>query len=124
MKNNVIIRIFSLAVAFMLLFGGLALYNKVAGTIAPRGDYAVLNERGAAMSVSDFLYLAGVDLNTADQKELETLPGVGPMLASRILQYRKEQGEIGSVEELDIIKGIGENTLRQISERAYINDVK
>ena len=49
-----------------------------------------------------------IDLNTATQLQLETLPGVGPELAKRILAYREENGRFVSVEQLMDVEGIGE----------------
>ncbi len=47
-------------------------------------------------------------LNTADEKTLETLPGVGPAMAKRIVDYRKEKGGFSSIEQLKEVKGIGD----------------
>jgi competence protein ComEA len=49
-----------------------------------------------------------INLNTATQAELETLPGVGPTLAQRIIDYRTRHGPFGSVSELRQVSGIGE----------------
>jgi competence protein ComEA len=49
-----------------------------------------------------------VNLNTATQSELETLPGVGPALAQRIIDHRTRNGPFGSVTELRQVAGIGE----------------
>lgn len=49
-----------------------------------------------------------VNLNTATQAELETLPGVGPALAQRIIEYRTRNGPFGSVTELRQVSGIGD----------------
>ncbi len=48
-----------------------------------------------------------VSLNTASESELETLPGVGPATAQKILAYRREHGRFGSIEEIMSVKGIG-----------------
>jgi competence protein ComEA len=55
-----------------------------------------------------------VDLNRASQQELETLPGVGPALAQRIIDYREEHNGFASADELDEVKGIGEKKLEKI----------
>ena len=48
-----------------------------------------------------------VNINTATAAQLETLPGIGPVLAGRIIAYREEHGGFRAVEELTKIKGIG-----------------
>ena len=53
-----------------------------------------------------------LDLNTATAAQLETLPGIGPALAERIIAYREENGPFISAEELLQVRGIGEKTLR------------
>lgn len=56
-----------------------------------------------------------VNINTADQKQLEALPGIGPALAERILLYRQNQGAFKTLEELKNVSGIGAakyNTLK------------
>jgi len=53
----------------------------------------------------------GVDLNSATVEELQTLTGVGPVLAERIFAYRQEHGPFRSVEDLLDVPGIGESKL-------------
>ncbi len=55
-----------------------------------------------------------VNLNTADQAALETLPGVGPVTAAAILQWRTEHGAFSAVEELLEVSGIGDATLAEL----------
>ena len=57
-----------------------------------------------------------VDLNTADQALLETLPGVGPVTATAILEWRAEHGGFTAVEELLEVDGIGEATLADLAD--------
>jgi competence protein ComEA len=56
-----------------------------------------------------------VNINTADQTALETLPGVGPVTAQAILQWRTEHGGFTSVDELLEVSGIGDATLAKIA---------
>jgi competence protein ComEA len=55
-----------------------------------------------------------VSVNTADLAGLDTLPGVGPVLAQRILDWRTQHGRFTSVEELGEVSGIGEKVLAQL----------
>jgi competence protein ComEA len=48
-----------------------------------------------------------VDLNTATAEQLDTLPGIGPVLAQRIIDYRSQRGRFTSVDQLDDVPGIG-----------------
>lgn len=55
-----------------------------------------------------------VSINRADAAALEQLPGVGPVIAERIVQWRKENGPFGSIEELAEISGIGQAMIDRI----------
>lgn len=68
----------------------------------------------AAASASPAL----VDLNEADQASLETIPGIGPVTATAILQHRAEIGAFESVEQLLDVTGIGPATLEAL--RPYV----
>ena len=56
-----------------------------------------------------------VDLNTADEAALDTLPGVGPVMAQNILAWREANGKFTTVEQLQEISGIGPSRYAQIS---------
>lgn len=62
-----------------------------------------------------------VYINTASPEELQMLPGVGPVLANRIWQYRKEHGRFKAKTELLHVKGIGKKTLEKLSAMIIIN---
>jgi len=55
-----------------------------------------------------------VDLNTATQADLERVPGIGPVLAARIIAYRQRYGLFKTVYELRLIKGVGQQTFDKI----------
>jgi competence protein ComEA len=61
-----------------------------------------------------------VDLNTATLPALDTLPGVGPVLAQRILDWRNQHGRFMSVDELGEVSGIGDKLLEQIRPRVTV----
>lgn len=76
--------------------------------------------RGAAVAVtgSPSMSPAAVNLNVADQAALETIPGIGPVTATAILQHRSEIGSFASVEQLLDVTGIGPATLESL--RPYV----
>lgn len=57
-----------------------------------------------------------VNINTASQTELETLPGIGASTALKIIEYRKETGKFKSIEDIKNVKGIGESKYNKIKE--------
>lgn len=64
--------------------------------------------------------VAAVDLNSATEVELETLDGVGPVLAGAIVQWRTENGPFQSVEDLLDVSGIGEATLAGLRDQVTV----
>ncbi|WP_435771078.1 helix-hairpin-helix domain-containing protein, partial [Nocardioides sp. SYSU DS0651] len=61
-----------------------------------------------------------VNLNTASQAELETLPGVGPVTARSILAWREQHGGFSSVDELLEVDGIGDKTLATLTPHVTV----
>lgn len=64
-----------------------------------------------------------LNLNTATLSELETLPGVGPVLARRIVDFRQKKGGFRRVEELLVIPGISEKKWKAIREKVEVKSV-
>ena len=75
---------------------------------------------GGGVAAPGTTSLAVVDLNTATLADLDSLPGVGPVLAQRILDWRGEHGRFSSVDELGEVSGIGDKLLAQIRARVRV----
>lgn len=61
-----------------------------------------------------------ININRASAKELEQLPGIGPVLASRIIEYRKLNGAFTSIEDLNKVSGIGGSKLEKFKEKIRV----
>lgn len=68
------------------------------------------NEEGTTMNTGK------VNINTATQTELETLPGIGPSTALKIITYRDENGDFESIEDIKNVSGIGESKYEAIKD--------
>lgn len=88
--------------------------------IANSGENILLEEGNSNTRES----LKGVDgkvnINDAKQTELETLPGIGPSLAQRIIEYRENNGKFQKIEDLQNVKGIGDSKYSNIKDNVCI----
>jgi competence ComEA-like helix-hairpin-helix protein len=82
----------------------------------PRRDAAVAPQVTTAPSLAEGA--APVSLNTASREEFEKLPGVGPVLAARIVEHRERYGRFRRAEHLLMVRGISERRFLQL--RPYI----
>lgn len=89
----------------------------------PRGTLTIQTAVGtdaAAPEASNHIGVAGhagprlVELNSATRDELESLPGIGAVLAERVIAYRQSVGRFLAVEDLRAVKGIGSKTFDRI----------
>jgi len=97
----------------------LALVN-LAAHVADGQQVVVPSNREAAQALAGGSMAGGaggpVHLNSATLDQLDELPGIGPVTAQKILDYRSEHGAFGSVEELDAVPGIGPATLDELRD--------
>ena len=105
-----------------LVVDGEQIYVPVPGETPTRGESGGATPPGGASpgtatsgGVSSHNGGAGlINLNTADESELDALPGVGPAIAARIVAWREEHGGFAEVEELTEVSGIGPATLERL----------
>lgn len=57
-----------------------------------------------------------VNINTASQEELDSLPGIGPSIATKIIDYREQNGKFNSIEEIKEVSGIGDAKYDKIKD--------
>jgi competence protein ComEA len=82
------------------------------------GNYGLKKSQSLNRAVNFFdsgLLSQRVDINTADEEELQRLPFIGPAISRRIMDYRKQHGGFKSVEEIRNVKGIGKARYEQIA---------
>jgi competence protein ComEA len=90
------------------------------GEALPASAAAAGSSAGAGGAAQDAGQGAGgkVNINTADSAALQTLNGVGPATAQKIIDYREQHGPFASIEDLTKVSGIGDKTLEKL--RDYI----
>ena len=106
--SNIVFWVFNIIFAFLLSVVLLIRHNG-------NGIYTFNEYRSASNIVtSNAISNNKLNINTASASELELLPGIGPAIAERIVNYRASNGQFQSVDELDNVKGIGPKILETI----------
>ena len=76
------------------------------------------------MAGPDLLTLGlAIDPNQATAADLEAIPGIGPVLARRIIEFREEQGPFQNIEDLLAVKGLGPGKLKKISPYLEVSEI-
>lgn len=81
------------------------------------GQQVIVPARGSGEGIAAASEDGPISLGSADQADLETIEGIGPVTAADIITFRDEHGGVASIEELDEIPGIGPATIESLSER-------
>lgn len=63
-----------------------------------------------------------INLNTADQAALESLPGIGPVLAQRIIAYRQKHGDFAAIEDVKKVYGVSAQTFKMIEDYISVGE--
>ena len=97
---------------FVVVVGVLFLTRRMSPT--PVQVQSIPIETSAALEITTADISEIVNINTATAAQLQTLPGIGPALAERIIDYRDKNGAFHSIGELMMVPGIGEKKLESI----------
>jgi competence protein ComEA len=105
--------------ALLLMIGFVAMTSfAVAAQQAPGKPAKSSTARAVATAA------APVNLNTATQSQIETLPGIGAKAAQRIIEYRQKNGGFKKIEDLMNVKGIGEKSFLKLKPLITIGSEK
>ena len=111
--------------AALMVGSGIILYQRTHPGFAPQ----LKLEKNDVDSAGEIEYLSSsgqeeiaIDLNRATAAELQLLPGVGPALSRRIVEYRESQGEFDRIEDVMQVSGIGPRTFEAIKVYLTVND--
>ena len=96
---------------------GQQVYVPFKGTPPPPGLPAALPAAPPTGRAAAPAPVGPVNLNTAGPEELDTLPGIGPALADRIIEYRQKNGPFQRPEDLKKVSGIGDKVYENLKER-------
>lgn len=82
------------------------------------GEEVVLSSESAKSSKKEEKLM--ININTAKEEELQKLDGIGSSIATKIVNYRKENGKFNSIEEIKKVSGIGESKFNKIKNYIYV----
>ncbi|MFH1710471.1 MAG: helix-hairpin-helix domain-containing protein [bacterium] len=93
------------------------------------GQKVLIPKKAAAVASNERTSAAGgpkqaskiVNINSADEKELDNLPGVGPAMAKKIFDHRSEKGRFSNIEELKEVPGISEKKFEKLKKYISVN---
>lgn len=89
--------------------------------VPKKGEQVSASLSGSPSGSSQQAESAPINLNTATAEELDSLPGVGEVLAQRIIEYRESKGNFSAIEDLRNVEGIGPKKFENIKNKVVLN---
>lgn len=84
------------------------------------GDEEIITNENTQKSSNKKEEKLMININTANEGELQKLPGIGSSIASRIVTYRKENGKFNTIEDIKNVSGIGDSKFNNIKNNIYV----
>lgn len=114
--------VFSFGIKLLLLAGTMGILSFAGALEGPSASSDALSVRQAGALAGDspqsppvrVADVGRLDINRGSAEDLLHLPGIGPVLAERIIRYRREHGKFGSIRDIQNVKGIGEKRFAQL----------
>ncbi len=75
--------------------------------------------KSSSVTVAD---VGRVDINRGSADDLRRLPGIGPVLAERVIRHRREHGKFGSIHDIQNVKGIGAKRFARLEPYIHVDD--
>jgi competence protein ComEA len=100
------------------LLGGTAVWAQQAPGTKAAGPAGTRAASPAGTRVTTEL----ININTADAATLEVLPGIGPVKAKAVIEYREKNGPFKMVDDLKNVSGIGDKTLQDLRDKVTVGE--
>jgi comEA protein len=102
------------------IFAEKSLYKYTVSRAASPADSSTASRLSSLSTIADAASSEKVDLNRSGYFDLEKLPGIGPVLAQRIISYRDSVGEFQTIDQLKEVSGIGPAKFAALKDRVII----
>lgn len=113
-------------IAALVVGSGVTLYKRAHPKFAPE---LILQKREITSSYQNN-YLSDkemdmkrIDINRANSEQLQLLPGIGPAISKRIVEYRKIHGDFKTIEDIIQVKGIGPKTFQRLKDYLTVDTI-
>ena len=90
--------------------------GNVEDVITDESGEGIIEEIDSTSSSNSQNSTSNININKATEAELDTLPGIGPSLASKIIEYREQNGKFSSIEDIKNVSGIGDSKFEEIKD--------